>query len=235
MGRPWKDAIISILEPRSPYAPWSAQRALRPADDIVAVLDTDPPSVLTGVGSLGNDADIRAAIANSDPFLPRTLVERGTLNMFARSHEQVVSVLAAERWTRADALFGHSTLISGRILLGSGGRCTCCGAYLRLMDRDAREHVHIHTVDFDRGEPADWPATMCTQCHLQMRALGFTNFLDFLFECRPGCPECGAKHALTPLYGLPSRPVEEPWICEMGCSITKFKPRWVCGSCRCSW
>ena len=67
-GRPWKDALISVVEPRSPYRPWHAADGIEPGDAIIAVLDTDPLSVLAGVGIVGPDGDVDDAIAAIDRF-----------------------------------------------------------------------------------------------------------------------------------------------------------------------
>ena len=82
-GRPWKDALISVVEPRSPYRPWHAADGIEPGDAIIAVLDTDPLSVLAGVGIVGPDGDVDDAIAAIDRFHLNGLLELGTLNMLA--------------------------------------------------------------------------------------------------------------------------------------------------------
>ena len=49
-GWHWKDALISVIEPRSPYRAWHAATDIAAGEAFVGVLDTDPPSVLAGVG-----------------------------------------------------------------------------------------------------------------------------------------------------------------------------------------
>ena len=43
--------------------------------------------------------------------------------------------------------FGHTPVAAARVLLHSGGRCTGCGSGIDLTGEDAREAVHIRTVD----------------------------------------------------------------------------------------
>jgi len=38
-GRPWKDAIISVLEPRSPYRPWHTAGGIEPGDAVITGID----------------------------------------------------------------------------------------------------------------------------------------------------------------------------------------------------
>ena len=139
-GRPWKDALIRVLEPRSPYRPWHAADGIEPGDAVIAVLDTDPPSVLAGVGIVGPDGDIDDAIAAIDRFYLNGLLELGTLQMLAdfkvrpeagpvfhrRSPDDVVAVIGAYIPATSDALFGQTSLAAGRVLLKSRGRCTGC-------------------------------------------------------------------------------------------------------------
>jgi hypothetical protein len=82
-GRPWKDALIRVLEPRSPYRPWHAADGIEPGNAVVAVLDTDPPSVLAGVGIVGDGGNVAAAMDGIDRFYLNGLLELGTLQMLA--------------------------------------------------------------------------------------------------------------------------------------------------------
>ena len=177
----------------------------------------------------------------------------GTLNMLAdfhvrpeagpvyhhRSPDDVVAVFSDYMRATSDALFGHTSLAAGRVLLESDGRCTGCERHLGLTREDARDRVHIHTADRPRPEGpdldhhADWPAALCDRCHDRMRRDGFTSFLDFRFSLHPRCPSCSAQRSLATRYGMPSGPVEEPWIAAMGCCVEPWK--WVCGSCGHEW
>jgi hypothetical protein len=48
----WKEAAITLLEPRSPYRSWlSGPEPLRAGERVLAALRTDPVSVLTVIGS----------------------------------------------------------------------------------------------------------------------------------------------------------------------------------------
>ena len=43
---------------RSPYRPWHVADGIEPGDAVIAVLDTDPLSVLAGVGIVGPDGNV---------------------------------------------------------------------------------------------------------------------------------------------------------------------------------
>ena len=254
-GRPWKDALIRVVEPRSPYRPWHAADGIEPGDAVIAVLDTDPLSVLAGVGIVGPDGDVDDAIAAIDRFHLNGLLELGTLNMLAdfvvrpeagpvyhhRSPDDVVAAIGDYIPSTIDALFGHTSLAAGRVLLESGGMCTGCERQLDLTREDARDRVHIHTADARAArseEPGlddetDWPAALCDSCHDRMRHDGFTSFLDFRFALHPRCPSCSARRSLSTMYGKPMGPVEEPWIAAMGCCVQPWE--WLCGSCGHEW
>jgi hypothetical protein len=72
-GSPWAEAIISVLSARSPYRPWRTDdsASIRPGDKLIAVVDTDPVSVLAAVAVVGGDGDIQAAFVvarRADPL-----------------------------------------------------------------------------------------------------------------------------------------------------------------------
>lgn len=160
-GRPWQDALISVLEPRSPYRPWRASGGIRAGDAAIGVLDTDPASVLASVAVVGPDGDVWNAFANIDPASVTGLFELGTLNMLAdfvvnpwgdqvytsKSLDAVVALIGGHNPSTTDALFGHTSLAAGRILLKSGGKCTACERRLDLTAEDARDRLHIHAID----------------------------------------------------------------------------------------
>ena len=159
-GAPWKDALISVLQPESPYQPWQPAGGLKAGEAVIAVLDTDPVSVLAGVGRVGADGDAGRALAGIDPFRRTGLIELGTLNMLAdfvvraddsavfhhNSPADVVAVIGAYMRSTPEALTGHTSLAQGRILLDSRGTCTGCRQPIDLTGPDARDRVHIHTV-----------------------------------------------------------------------------------------
>lgn len=160
-GRPWQDALISVLETRSPYRPWRTSGGIRPGDAAIGVLDTDPQSVLAAVAIVGPDGDVGNAFANINPASLTGLLELGSLNMLAnfvvnpRSGQvytskwldAVVALVGGYNPSTADALFGHTSLAAGRILLESGGNCTACERRLDLTAEGARDRLHIHTID----------------------------------------------------------------------------------------
>src|ERR1700750_3026166 len=73
-GRPWKDALISFLEPHSPYRPWVTGSVLNKGDIIIVALDTDPRTVLTSA-RIRADGGIMAALATVDHGRTRGLIE----------------------------------------------------------------------------------------------------------------------------------------------------------------
>jgi hypothetical protein len=124
-GHPRKEAVITVLEPRSPYRPWRADdfEPIKDGDRVVAVLDTDPVSVLATVGFVGADGDVQTtpsarcgarswSIATMEPEpLPATTGERlGTptatarspmpsANYVCRTHEETLEYEAASHFS----------------------------------------------------------------------------------------------------------------------------------------
>lgn len=254
-GRPWKEAIISVLEPHSPYWPWTNAGPVEDGDALVFVLDTDPVSVLSAVAIAGTGG----LVPRINAFSSLGLMELGTLNMLAdfvvrprhetvyhhTSPQQIVDTIGGYKRSTVEALFGHTSLAAARVLLESKGKCTGCKNRLPLTDDDAVAQVHIRTVDSYLEQPsgryrfptdpADWPATLCPACHTLMRDGGFTNFLDFLFAGHPPCPNCGAHHSMSASYGLISGGLPEPWLSGMGCCSDGQKSTWICGECEHQW
>lgn len=243
---PWKDAVIKLLEPRSPYRPWQPE-SVEPAGTVVVVLDTDPQSVLTAVGFIGPDGDVDRALAKIERHKLGGLLEFATFNELTQLHmddggygifhqaapDQVVQVV--DRYTRApaSAMFGHTSLASARILLKSAGMCAGCNRPIDLTGENARDRVHIHAINAGHSDTRDWPAVLCDDCHVQMREGGFTNFLDFRYSLNPPCPQCSAKRTRSTMYGMPAGPVEEPWVASMGCCVRPYK--WSCSECGHLW
>lgn len=246
-GRPWKDAVIKLLEPRSPYTPWQTEASVAPGQTVAVVLDTDPQSVLADVAVIGADCDIDRALATIDGFEFSGLLELSTLNMITDlqlgwrqyflphrdSDEAVPQLIGRYIQTSAAVMFGHTTLAAGRILLTSGGRCTGCRRQIDLMGENARERVHVRTVDTVGSDQRDWPAVLCDDCHEQMSRGGFTSFVDFRFSLNPRCPQCSAQRTASTMYGMPAGPIEEPWLAPMGCCVMPEK--WRCSACGHQW
>lgn len=258
-GSPWRDAIISILEPYSCYRPFSGAENAQPGDAVVAVLDTEPPSVVAGAPIVADDRDIHSAITRDDGFRRSGLVDLVTLNAVSdfsiqpreatvhgsQSPQNVVDRLR-DIYTlpRVDGLSGHNSLTAARVLLESEGRCTACRSELELASYDARDRVHILTIDSPIGEPTsdgrasssgDWPAVLCDSCHARMREGGFANFVEFRFSLNPRCPRCGARHTKSAAYGMASSRALRPWIARMGCVVRQPARDWVCADCDHRW
>lgn len=160
-SRSWLDAVIKILEPDSPFQPWCLPSDLQAGDGIIAILDTEPLSVIGAVALVGDDRDAVKALAEPSS---RTLLDLGTLmclswielerdgfNVTVASPDALIEVLDAGVPSRRDMPYfhGHTTLAAARILLSSGGWCTGCERRLDLARAEARYHLHVHTIDSD--------------------------------------------------------------------------------------
>ncbi|MEY2524269.1 MAG: hypothetical protein QOJ66_2834 [Ilumatobacteraceae bacterium] len=240
----WKDAAITLLEPRSPYRPWrTGAEPLRAEERVLAVLHTDPVSVLTVIGA----ADVNGN-ATFGRYTSLNLVEATALALIAEiprprdprlnwtlddSTAEDIELALEDLWFHRDPFlrFGHTSLAAARILLQSRAVCAGCDKNIGLRGLAARDRIHIHTVDPPpRGnEPADWPAAVCTRCCNEMG----DNFLDFRFGRHPQCPMCHARRAMSAIYGLPAAPHVEPWQDLRGCCVTEEK--WTCSKCQHTW
>jgi hypothetical protein len=240
----WKDAAITLLEPRSPYRPWtSGAEPLGAEEPVLAVLRTDPLSVLTTIGYA--DAEGTASFGR---YTRLDLLDVSTLILIADisgscdprrnwvlddlTAEDVEQALEDLRY-REDPFtrFGHTSLAAARILLQSRGICGGCDKNIDLRGLAARDRIHIHTVDLPpRGkEPDNWPALLCTRCRDKIG----DNLLDFRFARHPQCPKCHARRTLKALYGLPVSPYVEPWKYLAGCCIAD--EQWTCSECGHRW
>lgn len=246
-SRPWRDILIRLREPSTPLRPWPTDPRVKRGDAVIAVLDTDPVSVLAAVGVIERDGDVDGAFASIEPSDINGLVELGSLNMLAdftvspsggevwmSSPEAVTQTLGRYHSSTVDALFGHTTLSAARVLLHSGGRCTGCGLQLAFVGDDALDNVHIRTVSTARlGQITDWPAALCDTCASNMDVFNFRTFLNYRFSLHPTCPSCSAQRSLEALYGMPVRGIWEPWITTMGCCVEPWTH--VCGECAHMW
>ena len=161
-GSIWKDAVISLLDSRSPYRPWRyGFGEAQMGDPVAIVLNTDPPSVLTVLGRIGADGTPDRALVNW-PMSSPGLVDLATLAVIGdfaddpRSTWQLrgdaaiqMELALTESAYRVDDLmrYGHSSVVQARILLHSEGECTGCGDDIDFTGDDARDAVRIHTVD----------------------------------------------------------------------------------------
>ncbi len=150
-------------------------------------------------------------------------------------------------------------MAAARILLRCNGKCISCDEEIDLSGYDARDRVHVHTVDliprpepdspirtYHKSGPArpyqawlresarDWPGVLCTRCHVRMRDGKFNSLIDFQFSRHPACGECGARRSRRIGYGEPSNPGEwEPWRHMGGCCTRR--QTWHCEVCLCEW
>ena len=66
--------MIALLESRSPYRPWRIGFGeARGGDPVAIVLNTDPPSVLTGLGRIGIDGRMDRAVVEWSDHAPGPL------------------------------------------------------------------------------------------------------------------------------------------------------------------
>ena len=163
----WRDAVIKILEPRSPYRPWRIPAGIKRGDAVLVVLETNPVSVIADIREVGVDGSALRALARFlDSGLPwrepPALLELATLRALTGfslpDDGDPATVLGRAALTTAigqrqaapsggDYLDGHTSLAAAAILLVSLGRCTGCGDKLDLAAADARDRLHIRSVD----------------------------------------------------------------------------------------
>ncbi|MGV0794965.1 hypothetical protein [Mycolicibacterium sp. XJ1819] len=157
VGTPWKDAVISCLDSRSPYRPWPSLPDVRRGDTVVVAIDSEPRLVLTRVaragrkGVAGAIAEISAwsvgqAVPASEVGLEdidgrHLLVEGPEAAEFLQTLEQHVFDI------EDTPSFGSSSMAAARILLRSGGNCAGCGTRFRLAAENARDAVGVWTVE----------------------------------------------------------------------------------------
>ena len=276
-GRYWKDAVIALLDSRSPYRPWRyGFGEARSGDTVAVVLNTDPPSVLTALGRIGADGRPDAALINW-PMSPPGLIDLATLAMIsdfdedprtswqlrgndAIAMEQILTECAYRHGE--SELCGHSSVVAARILLHSEGECTGCGDGIDLTAADARDRVHVHTVDArprqlpvplirtERrpsyqfgGSPESWqhpelqidaPGVLCLRCRQHMRDEDCTSLVDFRFARHPRCPRCRAGRTQKAVYGDLAHPVWQPWFDHRGC-VRSDDHAWTCSACGLQW
>jgi hypothetical protein len=278
-GSDWKDAVIALLESRSPYRPWRYGFGAHVGDPVAIVLNTDPPSIMTTLGKVGIDGRMdRAVVEWSDPA--PGLIDLATLTAvvdFSHAQDprevwqlrgdaavQMELVLTECTYRRDSSMrFGHSSVAAARILLHSQGRCTGCGYGIDLTSGDARDAVHIRTVDpparkapevliqaasdrasyIDGPYPPkcwllpdllhDWPGVLCRRCVTRMHEGGYNTLLDFRFSQHPKCPRCGAERTQSALFGMPSTFDIPPWRDMRGCCRTQDD--WTCTKCAHQW
>jgi hypothetical protein len=183
----WKEAVITLLEPRSPYRPWRyGPSEAREGDTVAFVLNTDPPSVVTAVAQVGPDGNHRSAVFDP-PMSDLTVMDLTTLaatvgldlnialswQFDAAEAAKLEGALHECRYLFApESRFGHSSVCQVRTLLRSGGWCDGCRRDFDLTRPDARDQIFMHTIDqyLRPGAEAsafrnrDWPAVICREC-----------------------------------------------------------------------
>ncbi len=150
VGTPWKDAVISFLEPRSPYRPWPEVPDARRGDGVVVIIDCAPRLVLPDVMPVNVHGAVSDAIASHSAWfssaVPASKVgcgldaldERCTL-FEGPEAAALVGALDRHRPDRDDELlFGDASMAQAAVLLESRGRCAGCDKALELHSPDAR-------------------------------------------------------------------------------------------------
>ncbi|KAA0087068.1 hypothetical protein CIW52_04215 [Mycolicibacterium sp. P9-64] len=253
----WKDAVIALLEPRSPYRPWRyGTHEAQEGDTVAFVLNTDPTSVLASVAHVETNGNPRAAVFERELLQPNlvelvTLAKVLDLELWAGSRwdfdgDDAIKVELAlddcRYWSAPESRFGHNSMAAARTLLRFDGWCDSCEQRVDITGPDARDRLFPHSVDpyirpgagtADLGD-LDWPAVLCRDCRDHMRDGGYARFVDFKFAIHPLCPECGARRTCATFYGMPSDHTNiPPWSHAGGCCPTPEK--WYCGDCSHTW
>lgn len=269
----WKDGVITLLNPDSPYRPWRYTFGeARPGDSAMLILGTDPVSAVTVLARVGDEGGLGGSMMNLRQYRA-DLVDLATLAMVLNLPDAFTSWRldedAAERailtlhesrvYGKPSYQWGHSSVIAARNLLRFRGYCHGCEDPIDLEGEDARDNVHVHTVDpLARPEPhspirtpdssgnrrpymaslreraTDWPALLCRFCHHGMRDGGFTSFVEYRFAQHPECPSCGAGRTRRIWYGLPDDPESwGPWLDIGGCC--RKDEEWRCTVCSHRW
>ncbi|MGV0715876.1 hypothetical protein ABQE93_10760 [Mycolicibacterium sp. XJ662] len=241
VGSPWKDAVISFLEPGSPYRPWPTVPDVRRDDGVVVIFDCEPRLVLTDVGVVESDLDATIARLRSAPAVPVSRVGagldevRGTYGFF--EDDAAAALLSALDAHRFGSLpldrFGDSSMAAALALLESDGACGGCREALNLRGDDARDQVAIWLAEA-ADEPVDWPAAPCRRCQSAMRDGGFATFLEYNFARHPVCPNCGGRRTQRAIYGmLANFDRIPPWQDTRGCVV--MPEGWTCTLCGHRW
>ncbi|MDH6197997.1 hypothetical protein M2272_004653 [Mycobacterium frederiksbergense] len=155
----WKDGVITLLEPRSPYQPWRyAFGESRPGDYAILLLGTDPVSVLTVPARIDHEGGLGGAVVTPDSAdlvdlttLAMLLDLKGAFANWRLDDDEAERVILALHLSPVygDPFYrwGHSSVVAARNLLRFGGDCHGCGTAIDLSEADARDRVHIHTAD----------------------------------------------------------------------------------------
>lgn len=165
----WLLGVIALLESRSRYRPWRyGFGEARRGDPVAIVLNTEPASILTTLGSIGADEGQGRAVVDWT-FVEPELLDLATLVRvvgFGRDPRQAwrlegddavrMELALADSHHRGDPSLrlGHTSVTRARILLHSRGRCTGCDHDIDLICDDARDNFRFHTLDEpERGAP----------------------------------------------------------------------------------
>lgn len=156
-GTVWKDAVISLLDSRCRYQPWRfGFGEAHMGDPVAIVLNTDPPSVLTELGTLGADGRPDRALIKW-PLRGPGLIDLTTLAVvgdYAQDPRRVwqlrgdaaiqMELVLNECSYRHDRSmrFGHSSVAEARILLHSRGQMHRMQRRHRLGGRGCARCVH---------------------------------------------------------------------------------------------
>ena len=224
-GRPWKDAVISLMEPGCGYTPWQYDEDRQEGDVLISVLDTQP-QVFGCIEIIGPKTDDSPFSIDQKWILRRLPTVPDWLSLpdvhkplgFEQA-QNLLSILDSERQTYSQG-FGiepPTTAEAARVILDSGGRCTHCDKQINLNRPDARGRIHTHLAEansFVGDHYSDWPAALCTPCYGKMSTGGFINYLDFRFAGNPQCPRCRARRTAEYIrsYYIEDLPADpSPW------------------------
>jgi hypothetical protein len=137
----WKDAAITLLEPRSPRRPWRYGVAeAEEGDGVAFALNTDPPSVLTELAYVRASGPLEAATFDHQLF-QTNLMKLSTLAevldvepdfadtwLFDGNDAATLDLTMSEHRQGGgpESRFGHKSMVAASVLLRSSGWCDGC-------------------------------------------------------------------------------------------------------------
>jgi hypothetical protein len=157
----WLLGVIALLESRARCRPWRyGFGEARRGDPVAIVLNTEPASILTTLGSIGADEGSGRAVVDWT-FVEPKLLDLATLvhtvgfgwdprRAWRLEGDDAVrmELTLTESHHHADPSlrFGHTSVVRARILLHSRGRCSGRDTAIDLVQDDARDSFRFHTV-----------------------------------------------------------------------------------------
>lgn len=245
-GRPWKHAVIVLMEPETSYKPWFYTDEMRDGDLLITVIDT-APRVFGCIEFIGRDSAADRSTIKESFILDRLPVVPEWMTLPTKSApldgplaEQILYALGRERWGLSPYKFGiapSSTAEAARVILNSDGRCTHCDVHIDLTEPNPADQIHTHLAPANshvEHHYAEWSAALCKTCYLDMSTQGFINYLDFRFARNPQCPRCFARRTTECVhqpYVTDIQPSDAPWDVDAANYPLGPDGPWLCHNC----